>query len=422
MAHASGGTGFPEYGNTPGRGGVMARLSIMMFLQFFLWGAWYVTMGPYLAANGMSSAISWAYTVGPIAAIASPFFLGMVADRFFATERVLGVMHLLGGVFLCLAPTAAAQSSTLFVVMVLAHMLCYMPTLGLTSSLAMHNMTNAEKQFPLIRVFGTIGWIAANWVISTLAFDKSPNMFYVAGGSGLLLGAFSFALPHTPPPAKGRPFSVRDALGLDSLVLLKNPSFAVFCVCAFLICIPLSAYYAYAGQFVGESGFKKIAGTMSFGQMSEILFMLVMPLCFARLGVKWMLAVGMLAWVVRYGLFAGAADDQIKWMVLGGVVLHGICYDFFFVTGQIYVDNKAGVKIRSQAQGFFVLITQGLGMLIGAQLIGRLVGHYTKTDGTVSIIDWKTVWTYPAVFALGVLVVFVLLFRDRAAPAREEPA
>jgi nucleoside transporter len=373
-------------------------------------------MGPFMNAAGMDAKlIGWAYTVGPIAAIASPFFLGMIADRFFATERVLGVMHILGGAFLCLAPMAAQQSTRLFVVMILLHMLCYMPTLGLSSSLALHNMTNAEKQFPLIRVFGTIGWIAANFVISQLAFDRSPNMFFVAGGSGLLLGAYSFFLPHTPAPAKGSAFSVRDALGLDSLVLLKSRSFAVFCVCSFLLCIPLAAYYAFAGTFVGDMGVERIAQTMSLGQMSEILFMLVMPLCFARLGVKWMLSIGMLAWAVRYGLFATAADDQIRWMVLGGIILHGICYDFFFVTGQIYVDNKAGARIRSQAQGFYVLLTQGLGMLIGAQIASRLVARHTDDAGTV---DWKTVWQYPTFFALAVLIVFVLLFKNSKDPAQ----
>jgi nucleoside transporter len=397
---------------------IATQLSAMMFLQFFLWGAWYVTMGPYMNAAGMDAGlIGWAYTVGPIAAIASPFFLGMIADRFFATERVLGAMHILGGVFLCLAPMAAQQSPTLFVVMILLHMLCYMPTLGLSSSLALHNMTNAEKQFPLIRVFGTVGWIVANFVISQAAFDRSPNMFFVAGGSGLLLGAYSFFLPHTPAPAKGRAFSVRDALGLDSLVLLKSRSFAVFCLCSFLLCIPLSAYYAFAGTFVGDMGVERIAQTMSFGQMSEIFFMLVMPLCFARLGVKWMLAVGMFAWVVRYALFSSAADDQVKWMVLGGIILHGICYDFFFVTGQIYVDNKAGAKIRSQAQGFYVLLTQGLGMLIGAQVASRLVAHYTSEAG---VVDWKTVWMYPAAFALAVLVVFVLLFKGTKTPTQHQ--
>jgi len=392
------------------------QLSAMMFLQFFLWGAWYVTMGPYMAEQGMDSAIKWAYTVGPIAAIVSPFFLGMVADRFFATERVLGVMHLLGSGFLLIAPFAAQHSPTFFVLAILAHMLCYMPTLGLSSSLAMHNMVNAEKQFPMIRVFGTIGWIVANWVISTLAYDKSPNMFFVAGGSGVLLGVLSFFLPHTPAPSKGKSFTVRDALGLDSLVLLKDRSFAIFCVCSFLICIPLAAYYTYAGQFVGEVGFEKIAQTMSVGQMSEIVFMLVLPLFFARLGVKWMLAIGMLAWVLRYGLFAGAADDQIKWMVLGGIVLHGICYDFFFVTGQIYVDNTAGPRIRGQAQGFYVLLTQGLGMLIGTQLIGWLVGM--NTDGDTGKIDWQSVWVYPAGFAAIVLAIFMLFFKN---PPRIRP-
>ncbi|MFG0245858.1 MAG: nucleoside permease [Phycisphaerales bacterium JB052] len=389
-------------------GVVFTQLSVMMFLQFFVWGAWYVTMGPYMNANGMDSKIAMAYTVGPIAAIISPFFLGMIADRFFSSERVLASMHMLGGIILCLAPMAAQQSENLFIVAILAHMLCYMPTLGLTSSLAMHNMTNSEKQFPMIRVFGTIGWIVANLVISQLGYDTSANMFYLAGGAAIALGVFSFFLPHTPAPSKGKPFSINDALGLDSLVLLKRRSFAVFCVCSFLVCIPLSAYYAYAGTFVGEMGIEKIAQTMSFGQMSEIFFMLVMPFFFIRLGVKWMLAVGMLAWVVRYALFAGAANDQIAWMIISGIALHGICYDFFFVTGQIYVDNESGPKIRGQAQGFFVLLTQGLGMLIGAQLMGRVFAMQKDEAG---IVDWKTLWTYPAAFALIVLVIFVLLFK-----------
>ena len=389
---------------------VFTQLSVMMFLQFFVWGAWYVTMGPYMNSNGMSDAIATAYTVGPIAAIISPFFLGMIADRFFSSERVLASMHLLGGIFLCLAPMAAQQSNTLFIVVVLAHMLCYMPTLGLTSSLAMHNMTNSEKQFPMIRVFGTIGWIAANLVISQLGYDTSANMFYLAGGSAIALGIFSFTLPHTPAPSKGKPFSINDALGLDSLVLLKRRSFAVFCLCSFLVCIPLSAYYAYAGTFVGEMGIEKIAQTMSFGQMSEIFFMLIMPFFFVRLGVKWMLAVGMLAWVLRYALFAMAAPDQVYWMILIGIALHGICYDFFFVTGQIYVDNESGPKIRGQAQGFFVLLTQGLGMLIGAQLMGVI---YSRSQNEAGVVDWKSLWTFPAVFALVVLIIFVLFFKHR---------
>lgn len=410
--------------NTHRLGGIVGmQLSAMMFLQFFLWGAWYMTMNLFMGEASMSAeTIGWAYSVGPIAAIVSPFFLGLFADRYFATEKILGVLHLLGGVFLCLAPMAAERSSSMFLGAILLHMLCYMPTLGLSNTLAMHNMTNAEKQFPLIRVFGTIGWIVAGFSISQFAFDKSPNMFYLAGGSGLLLGAYSFFLPHTPPPSKGQKFSARDAIGLDALALMKNRSFAVFAVCSFLICIPLAAYYAFAGQFLGSMGIERVGQTLTYGQMSEVVFMVVMPLFFARLGVKWMLAVGMLAWVARYGFFAGAADEQIKWMVLSGIVLHGICYDFFFVTGQIYTDQVSGAKIRGQAQGFLVLITQGLGMLIGAQLSGRLVGKLTKTVDGVKATDWNTVWMYPAVFSLVVLVVFVLLFKSTksAEPAVSE--
>ncbi|GAB4386407.1 MAG: MFS transporter [Phycisphaerales bacterium] len=424
-----------------------ARLSIMMFLEFFVWGAWYVTMGPYLAGLKMSGGfIGWAYSLGPIAAIVSPFFLGMVADRFFSTERVLASMHIIGGAALLAAPAAMQRDERLFLAAVLVHMLCYMPTLGLTNTLAFHNMTNQEKQFPLIRVWGTIGWIVANWVISKLTLDTDAGMFYVAGGSAILLGLYSLSLPHTPPPAKGKPFSLGDAIGLDALSLLRERSFFVFVLCSFLICIPLAAYYSFAGQYVGEVGFREIASTMSFGQMSEIFFMLVMPLCFARLGVKYMLLVGMLAWVVRYGLFSAAADDLVRWMVLGGIVLHGICYDFFFVTGFIYVDKKASRDIRGAAQGFLVLVTQGLGMFIGAKAAGMLVDHYkaenfeelTQTIAAIKqqaadlggpasdellrqaaelhmqAIDWQQVWLVPCLFAGAVMVVFFLFFRDRS--------
>jgi len=391
---------------------VRTRLSVMMFLEFFLWGAWYVTMGPYLANNGMGDVNAWAYSVGPIAAIISPLFLGLIADRFFATERVLGLMQLIGGAALCAAPWAVGQGSGLFLAMLSIHMLCYMPTLGLTNTLAFHNMTNAQKQFPLIRVWGTIGWIVAGVSLSALKWDTSINMFYLAGGAGILMGLYSFTLPHTPPPAKGQSFSFREALGLDAIVLLKQRSFAVFILCSFLICIPLAAYYARAPEFAGAMNIEEIGLTMSYGQMSEILFMLVMPLFFMRLGVKWMLIVGMAAWVARYGLFAGAADDKIVWMVITGIVLHGICYDFFFVTGQIYVDNVSTAKIRGQAQGFLVLVTQGLGMLIGAQFIGRLVAMNTTGEGDASVIDWQSVWIVPCIFAGVIMVIFFLFFRD----------
>jgi len=394
------------------------RLSVMMFLEFFVWGAWYVSVGNYMGAHDMGPEdIGWAYTVGPIAALISPLFLGMIADRFFATEKVLGVMHILAGGVMFVAPRFVSNP-TAFIGVLALHMLCYMPTLGLTNTLAFHNMTNQEKQFPLIRVFGTIGWIAANLVVSSvLHADKGEEQFYVTGAAAILLGLYSFSLPHTPAPAAGKPFSVRDALGLDAVSLMKDRSFAVFMLGSFLICIPLAAYYSFAPVFVGSTGVEDVATRMSLGQASEIFFMLVMPLFFARLGVKWMLAVGMLAWVARYGLFAASAESHVQWMVLGGILLHGICYDFFFVTGQIYVDKRASAQSRGQAQGFLVLVTQGLGLGIGAQVVGRLVAHYTTGAAGAEVRDWQAIWTVPCVAAGVILVLFVLLFRDRPTSA-----
>ena len=418
----------------------MIRLSIMMFLQFFVWGAWYVSMTGFINKSEMSAVTGAAYTVGPLAAIIAPFFLGMVADRFFSTERVLGVLHILGGACLIAAPFAASAFSQdpppsdaslfyklvlhdlpayahPFILVLFLHMLCYMPTLGLTTSLSFHNLESQEKQFPIVRVLGTIGWIVGNFAVLALPDkDQSMEQFYVAGGAAILLGLYSFTLPHTPPPAKGTEFNVGQVLGLDSLKLLKSPSYAVFIVCSFLLCIPLAGYYSWARNYVEDAKaltFNSATVTMSFGQMSEIFFMIAMPFCFVRLGVKNMLAVGMLAWVTRYGLFAAAAEQHVLWMILIGVVLHGICYDFFFVTGMIYVDKKATKEIRSQAQGFLVLVTQGLGLGIGAKLFSGLVQMNSTAEGR----DWYTIWLYPAVFAGVILVAFYLLFWDRVQPA-----
>ena len=402
-------------------GAVNVRLGIMMFLEFFVWGAWYVTTGPYMATSGMADQIGNAYSVGPIAAIISPFFLGLIADRFFSSERVLGVMHLLGGLVMFLAPQTAGW---MFIGILLLHMLFFMPTLGLTNTVAFHHIVNGQKVFPIIRVFGTIGWILAGWTISLLAFDQSANQYYVAGAAAVVLGIYSFTLPHTAPPLRGERVTIGSVVGLDALRLFRSPSYAVFIAASLLICIPLALYYSFAATFATASGAfnagidpatgEPIARTgfyMSFGQVSEVVFMLAMPLFFARLGVKWMLAVGMAAWVLRYGLFAGAAESSTSvayLLILGGILLHGICYVFFFVTGQIYTDEQSGPKIRGQAQGLLVLVTQGVGMLIGAQLGQRLFNRtVTGTEG------WSTFWIYPAVMAAVVMVLFILFFRQR---------
>ncbi len=427
-----------------------AILSVMMFLQFFLWGAWFVTLAPFMGARGFEGAmIGNAYSVAPLAAIITPVFLGIIADRFFASQKVMGVLHFLGGLLLIAAPSVAdggKDNVWFFIGVLLLHMLCYMPTLGLTNTIAFNAMKNPEKQFPIVRVWGTIGWIAAGILVGFVARkmitaqgdyptveaarNASSLFFYVGGVSGLVLGLFSFMLPNTPPPMADKPANISDILGLDAIKLLGDRSFLIFAICSTLICIPLAAYYSFAGVYAGAVGLENVPFKMSFGQMSEILFMLVMPLCFARLGVKWMLAVGMLAWIARYAFFSAASSGfgsgNAVTFVLAGIILHGICYDFFFVTGQIYTEKFAPTEMRAKAQCFLVLLTQGVGMLIGNQVFGRLVDHYTTTtkgaDGAeLKTIDWTTVWMFPTLFAAGVLVLFVLAFSGKAAAKVAQP-
>lgn len=391
-----------------------ARLSAMMFLQFFIWGAWYVTVGIFMGENGMGDISHWAYTVGPLAAVISPFFLGMIADRYFAVEKVLGTMHILGGIAILAVPFFVA-SPVVFILLLALHMLCYMPTIGLTNTLAFHNITNQEKQFPLLRVFGTIGWIVAGVFVSLgLSAETTAVPFYVAGIAGVTMGLYSFSLPHTPPPAAGKgKMTIREIVGLDALAQLSSRPFNVFIISSFLICIPLATYYNFAPIFANDMELTNVAFKMSFGQMSEVLFMLAMPFFFRRLGVKWMLLVGMGAWVLRYALFAMAAPAGVVWMIMFGIVLHGICYDFFFVTGQIYVDKKATPEIRGQAQGFLVFVTLGLGMLIGAQVSGWLNNYFKAGNEVLTATAWQSFWWAPAIFAVVIMVGFALLFKDK---------
>ncbi len=406
-----------------------ARLSLMMFLQFFVWGAWYTTVAVYMNNHGMGDLTHWPYTVNPIAAIVAPFFLGLVADRYFATEKVLGVLHVLGGAVMLVTPQTSG-TPVVFILLLLLYNLCYMPTLGLTNSLAFHHIDDQEKQFPRIRVFGTLGWIVAGLFVSfvlgrfvaeNVLPEQTALPLYTTGFASIALGLYSFTLPHTPPTGAGQKVSVRSILGLDAFEKLGSKPFYIFIVSSLLICIPLAAYYNFTQIFLEATGFTNIAGTQTLGQMSEVIFMLLMPFFFIRLGVKWMLAVGMGAWVLRYVLFAVAAPASIFWMIILGILLHGICYDFFFVTGQIYVDKKSTSDIRGQAQGFLVFITYGVGMLIGAQVAGNLYNAFLGDAGALTLDQWQSFWFIPAAFAAAVMVFFILTFNDRVAPEEVAP-
>jgi len=402
---------------------VRARLSAMMFLQFFIWGAWYTTIAVYMTHHGMETLTHWPYTVNPIAAIVAPFFLGLIADRYFATEKVLGVLHLLGGVIMFAVP-GAAGAPVVFILLLLLYNLCYMPTLGLANSLAFHHIQSQEKQFPLIRVFGTAGWIVAGLFISfvlgpLIGVVPEPTALpiYTTATASVLLGLFSFLLPHTPPPGAGQRVSLRSILGLDALAQLGDRAFYVFIAASLLLCIPLAAYYNFTQIFLGDAGITKIAATQSLGQMSEVIFMLLMPVFFVRLGVKRMLMVGMAAWVVRYALFAVAAPSAVLSLIIIAILLHGVCYDFFFVTGQIYVDKKSTPAIRGQAQGFLVLVTYGVGMLIGAQVAGNVYNRFLGGAASLTLGRWPSFWVLPAGFAAVVLVLFAAMFRPGGARA-----
>ncbi|MDP4611058.1 MAG: nucleoside permease [Opitutales bacterium] len=397
---------------------ISARLSVMMFLQFFIWGAWFVTLGTYLSKglNFEPEQIGRAYSTMSWGAVIAPFIAGMIADRFFAAQKVMAFMHICGGFILFYASTIE-NSTTLFWVLI-AYAIFYNPTLSLANAISFNQMSSPEKQFPLIRVFGTLGWIVAGLLIGFLKLEAQSLPIIIAGGSSILLGLLSFFLPDTPPKSLGHKVTISDMLGLETLKLLKQRSFAVFVIGSLLICIPLAFYYNFANMFLNDVGVSNAAGKMTMGQMSEICFMVVMPFFFVRLGVKKMLLIGMSAWVARYALFAFGSPDSLVWMYYLGILLHGICYDFFFVTGQIYVDNAAPKAIQAQAQGFIAFITYGVGMVIGANLSGEVVQHFTSTveAGAVveQVIQWQKIWLTPALIAGFILILFAALFKDEA--------
>jgi nucleoside transporter len=390
---------------------VRLKLSVMMFLQYFVWGAWSVTMGTWLAQTLHFSGeqIGLAYGTTAVAAMVSPFFVGMVADRFFATERLLAVLHIIGGFVLFYASTQTSFVPLYLVL--LAYTLCYMPTLALTNSLSFRQMNDPGSEFPGVRVLGTIGWIAAGLLVGTLGLEATAAPMRLAAMGSLALGMFSLLLPHTPPQKSGHRVRWNEVLGLDALKLLGDFSFAIFVAGSFLICIPLQFYYTFTNPFLNELNVANAAGKMTLGQMSEIFFMLVMPWFFRRLGIKYMLLAGMAAWAARYLLFAGGNNGPLVWMLYAGIILHGICYDFFFVTGQIYVDRKAPGDLRAAAQGFIAFATLGIGMFIGSWLSGKVVDAFSAVSGSETIHMWDRIWLVPAAGAAAVLALFAVFFR-----------
>ena len=440
------------------KSGVMAKLSVMMFLQFFVWGAWFSTINVALGAADLGDYIGGAYSAVPLGAIFAPLFLGIVADRFFPSQIIMGVLFLVGGIVLFVAGSAAeAGNGPLMAQLFLVHMLCYMPTLGLGNTIGFTHLSRID--FPKIRVWGTVGWIVAGLMVGFMGWSDSLFIMKLGAGAAVLLGIYSFLLPNTPAPAKGQKIDIRALLMMDAWKMLKRPAFTVFLISSFLICIPLAYYFGKTGDFLYGAGFEQAASTMTLGQMSEIFFMLLIPFFFRRLGVKWMILIGMAMWTCRYLLFAFGAPDQVAWMIFLGILLHGICYDFFFVTGFMYTDQVAPKEVRGQAQSLLVFVTQGLGMWFGYAIVfgkpwlgietgqaarledsGALAGAIGAARGEETLgfgqmlakmfsvnmpdgIDadllgramgqWKDFWMFPALMAAAIAVIFFLAFWDK---------
>ncbi|TDE27481.1 MFS transporter [Flavobacterium ranwuense] len=398
---------------------IRIKLSIMMFLEFFIWGAWFVTLGTFLGNNLKASGSETAaiFSTQSWGAIIAPFIIGLIADRYFNAEKILGILHLIGAFLMY--QMYQSEEVGMFYTYVLSYMILYMPTLALVNSVSFNQMKDPEKEFSNIRVWGTIGWILAGLSISfifhwdtTEAVSEGllKNTFLLAGIAALILGIFSFSLPKTPPKVSDEKIKIGDIIGLDALKLLKDKNFAIFFISSILICIPLAFYYQNAHPFLTEAGVENPTGKMAIGQISEALFLLLIPVFFTRFGFKKTILVGMLAWAIRYVLFAYGNGGDLSFMLIIGIALHGICYDFFFVSGQIYTNSKAGEKYKSAAQGLITLATYGVGMLIGFAVAGWITDNYKMLDGA---INWEMVWIIPAGIALAVFLLFAVLFNEK---------
>ncbi len=383
----------------------------MMFLNFFIWGVWYVTLGTYLKSiKGVTDVqVGIAYGTQALGAIIAPFIVGLIADKFFSAQKILGVLHLAGAA--ALYYLSVVDNFSAFYPGLLIYMILFMPTIALINAVAFNQVDDPEKDFARIRVWGTVGWIIAGLMIGWFAWEHTNsliNTFRTGSAVSFIMGLFSFTLPDTPPSKARTKVTFREILGLDALGLLKDRNFFIFFLSSLLICIPLAFYYQETNIFLNELHVEKAAGKMALGQMSELIFMILMPFFFVRLGVKKMLLIGMCAWAARYLFFGFGNTGSAMWMLYVGIILHGVCYDFFFVTGQIYTNEKAGEKMRSSAQGMITLATYGFGMLIGFWIAGMVSEKYTTADGH----DWKSIWMIPAGIALAVFLLYALLFKE----------
>lgn len=392
------------------------QLSVFMFLQYFIWGSWYVSMGAYLA-NTLKfggQEIGAAYGAFAIGSMISPFFVGLVADRFFASERILGVLGLVGGAVIGLIPQV--QDFGPFYLLLILYCATFAPTLALGNSLSLHHLQDAKRDFPRVKMLSAVGWIAGGVTVSWLAAEQTATQFYLAGGLSIAFGLFAFTLPHTPPKKVGADVSLAEILGLDALALMKKRSFAIFVACMFLICIPLYFYFVNMAIYLTQLQWDGIARKMTLAQVSDVVFLFLLPVMLKRLGYKATISIGILAWCARYFFLAasvGSATVPQTVLIFAAILLHGVCYDFLFIAGQLYVDGEANERMRGAAQGFIAFILWGVGAFFGTMLAGWVMAKHKLAEliGTIEF-DWQGIWMQPALGATAVLVVFLLFFQE----------
>src|ERR1700722_18933192 len=393
---------------------IRARLSAMMFLNYVIWGAWYVTLSTYLtnALHFTGTQAGAVFGTTALASMISPFFVGLIADRYLPTERVLSALHFIGAILLW--RVASAQTFGAVYGLLLAYCLCYFPTIALTNSLTLQHVQDPGRDFPLIRVFGTLGWIAIGVAVGSMGFEKSATPFLLASGGSVVMGIFSLMLPHTPPVARGEALSIRGVLGFDALVMLKDRSFLVFAIASILACVPLTFYFSFTNDYLNDVHFANAAGKMTLGQVSEVGMMLVMPFILRRMSVKRILLTELAAWTVRYTLLALGDAGPRAWMFYVAILVHGVCYDFFFMTGQLYTDQQAPADLRSAAQGFLTFMTYGVGMYAGSLISGNALDFFTTGSGAETVRNWKSFWLTSAAGAFVILLIVGVFFRSRA--------
>ncbi|MEO5601559.1 MAG: MFS transporter [Cyclobacteriaceae bacterium] len=400
----------------PSQSSLKFKLSVFMFLQYFIWGSWYVSMGTFLA-NTLKfggTQIGAAYGAFAIGAMISPFLVGLIADRYFSSEKILAVLGILGGVLLCFLPRFTTFSS--FYPVLITYCALYVPTLALGNSLSLTHLADSKNDFPRVKVFSAVGWIAGLFTLSVIKGEQSEIQFYLAGSASVLFGLFSLTLPHTPPKKTGAHVSLGEILGLDALALMKKPSFAIFIMCMFLICIPLYFYFVMLGIYLTELKWDYMAVKTSLAQVSDVIFLVLLPLFLRKFGYKITIFIGIMCWAARYFLLAGSVDsiDAQMLLVYSAILLHGVCYDFLFIAGQMYVDDEANERIRGAAQGFIAFILWGVGAFVGTLLAGKVLAanKLAATSPAGFTFDWEKIWSIPAFGAVAVMLVFMIFFRD----------